>query len=112
MATISVIGSNLTISFTGREGRVLGRPNLKLDKSGIKTVSFESNFQAKDLGKRVSRRPLLGGLLGEYRKGEEKIVVVGNSGRGYLKISLHHPTIDQVWYFGSDAESLLALLSK
>jgi hypothetical protein len=55
---------------------------------------------------------LIGGVLGGYRKGEAKIIALGYSGRSYLKISLIHPTLDQIWYFGSDAKALLELLSK
>lgn len=112
MARLKLVGNNLTISFTGRESRLIGRPNLKVDKSRIKAASLESNFEASNLGIRVSRRPLFGGLLGEYRKDKNKILIIGKSGESYLKLALQHPTIDQIWYFGSDAESLLVFLNK
>jgi len=112
MARLKFVGNNLTITFTGRESRLIGRPNLKVDKSRIKEASLESNFAANDLGTRVSRRPIFGGLLGEYRKDKNKILIIGKFGDSYLKLVLQHPTIDQIWYFGSDAESLLAFLNK
>jgi len=112
VANLSVTDSTLRIDFSGRESRILGRPSLKLDKTRITAVSFETSFDRSSLGKRQSRMAFIGGVLGVYRKGEAKIIALGYSGRSYLKISLIHPTIDQIWYFGSDAKALLELLSK
>ena len=114
MSEIFVAANNLVIEFSAREKRLLNRPSIKLQTSRIRTSSFETDFKNRDLGTRVSSRPLFGGLVGEYRRDQSKIIVLGNPGksRGFLKLALMHPTIDEIWYFGADAESILSSLKK
>ena len=114
MSKVFVAANNLVIEFSAREKRLLNRPSIKLQTSRIKTSSFETDFKNRDLGTRVSSRPLFGGMLGEYRRDQSKIILLGNPGksRGFLKLALIHPTIDEIWYFGDDAESILSSLKK
>jgi hypothetical protein len=114
MAKVFIDGNNLNIEFSAREKRLLGRPSIKLQTSRIKSSSFETDFKNRDLGTRVSRRPLFAGLMGEYRAHQAKIIVLGNprKSRSFLKLSLSHPTIDEIWYFGADAEAVFNSLKK
>jgi hypothetical protein len=52
--------------------------------------------------------------MGEYRAHQAKIIVLGNprKSRSFLKLSFMHPTIDEIWYFGADAEAVFNSLKK
>jgi len=114
MARLILSGDTLLVGFTTREKRVLGRPDVKLQKSRIKAAIVETEFNNRNLGTRVSRRSLFGCLLGEYRRDQSKVIVLGKPGTSgsFLKLSLSHPTIDEIWYFGADAEAVLDSLKK
>jgi hypothetical protein len=114
MARLTISGDTLLLGFTTREKRVLGRPDIKLQRNRIKSATVETEFKSRDLGTTVSRRSLFGGLLGEYRREQSKIIVLGKPGKSgsFLKLSLSHPTIDEIWYFGADAEVVLDSLNK
>lgn len=114
MARLTISRDSLLVGFTTREKRVLGRPDIKLQRNRIKSANVETEFKSRDLGTRVSRRSLFGGLLGEYRRDQSKIIVLGKPGQSgsFLKLSLSHPTIDEIWYFGADAEAVLDSLKK
>jgi len=114
MARLITNTDHLLVGFTTREKRVLSRPDVKLQRNRIKSATVETDFKSRDLGTRVSRRSLFGGLLGEYRRDQSKIIVLGKPGQSgsFLKLSLSHPTIDEIWYFGADAEVVLESLNK
>ena len=105
LANVSVTSTKLQISLGSHERYILGRPNLYLDLGRIVSVSLVSNPKRLDLGVRITKRPLFGRVLGEYRYGSRRLVALGNPRRGgqHLKVKLSHPTIDEIWYFGRDA---------
>ena len=113
MAKFSTVNNTLGIYLTRAETKLLGRPSFKLDKNRIFDVVLVDQLKMSDLGLRVTRRPLLGGLLGEYRNGSKKIIALGKASKGPVaQLKLIHPTIDEIWYSGQDAAELLASLKK
>ena len=112
MARFTIAGRHLHVSLTARERRLLGRPNFTIDPSRITSVQISQGTNILELGTRVSRRSLLGGVLGEYRAGTRKIVVLGkNRAPRHLIITLQHPTIDEIIYFGNDVEVIYQRLT-
>ncbi|MFM8926678.1 MAG: hypothetical protein ACKOFA_00530 [Rhodoluna sp.] len=113
MVSIAVGPKSLSISLSARERSLLGRPNLALELNRVKAFQITEMPGAGELGVRVSKRPLLGGLTGEWRLGSSRMVVLGGkAGAKALKLTLLHPTIDVIWYSGTDVESLFAQLGK
>jgi len=111
MASIAVGPKSLSVSLGVRERSILGRPNLSIDLTRITSFEIAELPGAADLGTRLSKRPFLGGLTGEWRSGSSRIVVLGGkAGAKALKISLLHPTIDEIWYSGSDIEQVASRL--
>ncbi|NBW72907.1 MAG: hypothetical protein EBR26_00630 [Microbacteriaceae bacterium] len=111
MASIAVGPKSLSVSLGLRERSILGRPNLAIELTRIKSFELAELPRSVDLGTRVSKRPFLGGLTGEWRSGPSRIVVLGGrAGAKALKISLLHPTIDEIWYSGSDIEQVASKL--
>ena len=108
MATYSFTNQSFNIRLTSRERRALGRPSLNLEKSRVLAIEF-AEFPGKGaLGLKVSRGVLFPGVMGEYRTNSKKFVVLGNlRGSGAsLKITLSHPSIDEIWVCGSAAIEL------
>ena len=108
MATYSFTNQTFNIKLTSRERKVLGRPNLSLEKTRVLGVDI-LEFPGKGaLGLRVSRGVLFPGVMGEYRSNAKKILVLGNlrASRANLKITLSHPSIDEIWVCGSEAIEL------
>lgn len=112
MARITMAGKNLQVSLTARERKLLGRPNFTIDPSRITAVEIAAGVKLPELGTKVSRRSLLGGVLGEYRAGARKIMVLGKArALRHLIITLKHPTIDEIIYCGNDADAIYRQLS-
>jgi hypothetical protein len=108
MSTYSFTNQTFNISLTSRERKILGRPSLKLEKSRVLAAEF-AEFPGKGaLGLRISRGVLFSGVMGEYRSNSKKILVLGNlrSSGANLKITLSHPSIDEIWVCGSSAIEL------
>ena len=112
MAKLLVTGKNLQVSLTARERKLLGRPNFTLDPTRISKVEIGAGVKLPELGTKVSRRSILGGVLGEYRAGARKIMVLGKArALRHLIIKLKHPTIDEIIYCGNDADAIYQYLS-
>ena len=107
MVTVSITEKAVVLALSRRERVLFGRPSLSIELNRVTGVSLEPLPDKSKLGVRVTRRPLFGYLVGEWRLGSSKVLVLkGRTGSAALKISLKHPTIDQIWYSGSDAEQL------
>ena len=115
MAKINIQGKQLRVSFSPSERHLLGRPDLSLELDRVVDVSVVPKPKSADLGRRVSKAPLLGGLTGEYRAGSRKILVVGRSST-YIRIALRHPSVDEIWVGGQNqlatAETITNALKK
>jgi hypothetical protein len=114
MARFVVTSKHLEVALSAIERRVLGRPNLKIELNRISDVSLGSGIKIAELGDKVSRSSIFSGILGEYRAGTKKIMVLSKSRAAkHLVITLKHPTVDEIRYTGKDIESLYqALTSK
>lgn len=112
MVTVEVATKALVLKLNSRERALLGRPSLSIELNRITGVSLETLPDKANLGIRISRRPLLGSLVGEWRSGRSRILVLrGRAGAQAVRISLKHPTIDQIWYAGADAKQLASQLA-
>ena len=114
MAKITIHGNQLEVSFSPTERYLLGRRDVSLDLDRVVDVSLVPKPKSSDLGRRVSKASLLGGLTGEYRSGSRKILVIGRS--SYIRITLRHPSFDEIWVGGQSqlatAESITLALKK
>lgn len=107
MARIVVFGKHLEVSLSALERRVLGRPTVKVELSRISDVRLGSGINLAELGTKVSRSSIFGGILGEYRAGAKKIMVLGRSRAAkYLVVTFKHPSIDEIWVSGPQATEL------
>jgi hypothetical protein len=112
VAELVVTGKHIQVSLSARERKLLGRPNFTIDPSRITAVEIGAGVKLPELGTKVSRRSLLGGVLGEYRAGARKIMVLGKArALRHLIITLKHPTIDEIIYCGNDADAIYQQLS-
>ena len=105
MASLSFSKVSLTIHLNGRERRALGRPNLVLEKSRLKSAELADLPGKESLGMKTSKFSLFSGSMGEYRTNSKRVLVLGSSKTGLL-IKLSHPSIDEVWFCGSQAKEL------
>lgn len=105
MASFSFSNVSLTIHLNGRERRALGRPNLVLEKSRLKSVELADLPGKESLGMKTSKFSLFSGAMGEYRTNSKRILVLGSSKTGLL-IKVSHPSIDEVWFCGFQAKEL------
>jgi hypothetical protein len=113
MAQIVLTGTHLEVSLNALESRLLGRPNFKIDLGRISAATLGTGEKLTELGTKVSKNSLLGGILGEYRVGSKRVMVLGTSRAGkHVTISGLHPTIDQIIYCEKDAEALYESLTK
>ncbi len=113
MARIVVFGKYLEVSLSALERRVLGRPKVKVELSRISDVRLGSGINLAELGTKVSRSSIFGGILGEYRAGAKKIMVLGRSRAAkHLVVTFKHPSIDEIRYCGKDVEDLYKALTK
>jgi hypothetical protein len=113
LARVIVLNGKVKVSLSNRERFLLGRPDFTLDMERISLVQVKENPNFEDLGPRVTKKPLFGARTGEYRNGAKKALVLGRgSKKPFLKISLIHPTIDEIWYIGADAASIAEDLQK
>jgi hypothetical protein len=112
MARFVVSGKHLEVSLSAIERRILGRPHLKIELNRISDVHLGSGINLSELGDKVSGGFIFSGLLGEYRAGAKKIMVLSKSRAAkHLVITLKHPTIDEIRYTGKDMESLFKTLT-
>lgn len=112
MARLHIAGKHLHVSLTARERKLLERPNFIIDPSRITSVQISDGVTLPELGTKVSRRSLLGGVLGEYRTGSRRLLVLGKGGAPkHLIITLAHPSIDEIIYCGKDADAIYQRLS-
>jgi len=112
MARFVMTGKHLELSLSAIERRILGRPHLKIELNRISDVHLGSGINLSELGDRVSGSSVFSGILGEYRAGTKKIMVLSKSRAAkHLVITLKHPTIDEIRYTGKDMESLYQALT-
>ena len=114
MATFILTKDAFKIHLSPAESRALGRPNLSLDKSRIESFQVVDFPEKLRLGQKVSKAMLFNSFLGEYRARTQRTLVLGKL-RGSsetLKISISHPTIDQILVCGRQVRDLESMLSK
>ena len=114
MATFSFSKLAFSINLNGREKRALNRPSLVLEKSRLTSAEF-AEFPGKGtLGIKISKHMLFFGVVGEYRSNSKRSLILGRLGGSgeALKIKISHPSIDEIWVCGSQAEQLEADLKK
>ena len=108
MATFSFSKLAFSINLNGREKRALNRPSLVLEKTRLISAEFAEFPGKATLGIKISKHILFLGLVGEYRSNSKRTLVLGRLGSSEhaLKIKVSHPSIDELWVLGSQAESL------
>ncbi len=114
MAAYSFSKLAFSINLNGREKRALNRPSLVLEKTRLISAEF-ADFPGKaTLGIKISKHLLFLGLVGEYRSNSKRSLVLGRLGGSgqALKIRISHPSIDEIWVCGSQAEQLEQDLKK
>jgi hypothetical protein len=106
--------TTFTIRFNWLESRALGRPHFVLEKARLISVESLVLPGKRELGARISKTSLFLGVLGEYRSGSNRVLVLGNSrGSGpSLKIKVSHPSIDVIWVCGSQVAELEGQLAE
>ena len=114
MASFSFNKVAFSINLNGREKRALNRPNLVLEKTRLMSVEFAEFPGKATLGIKISKHLLFLGVVGEYRSNSKRSLVLGRLGGAgqALKIKISHPSIDEIWVCGSQAEQLEADLKK
>ena len=82
------------------------------DPSRITSVQIFSGEALPEPGGKVSKKSFFGGVIGEYRAGSRKLMVFGKA-RAIrpLVITLQHPTVDKICYYGNDADVIHQLMS-
>lgn len=78
MASYGFNKTSFTVTFNWRERRSLGRPHLSIEKSRITSVTALEFPGKANLGVRISKRPFLFGILGEFRSSNKRTLVLGN----------------------------------
>lgn len=93
---------------------MLGRPSISLDKSRLKAFKLIDMPERVALGQKVSRPMLFNSLVGEYRTRSLRTLVLGKvrGSQQALKITISHPSIDQIYVFGSQASELESKLAQ
>lgn len=113
MATFTFTKEAFRLNLSTAESKALGRPSISLDKIRLKAFKLIDMPERVALGQKVSRPILFNSLIGEYRTSSLRTLVLGKA-KGpeqVLKISISHPSIDQVLVCGvqsSELESKLA----
>ena len=114
MASFTFTNESLKINLSPAESRVIGRPSISLDKSRLKAFKLIDVPERVALGQKVSRPMLFNSLVGEYRTSSLRTLVLGKA-RGSqqaLKITISHPSIDQVLVCGVQASELESKLAQ
>ena len=114
MATFTFTKEAFRLNLSPAESRALGRPSISLDKSRLKAFKLIDMPERVALGQKVSRPMLFNSLLGEYRTSSVRTLVLGKA-KGQeqvLKISISHPSIDQVLVCGAQASELESKLAQ
>ena len=108
VATYTFSKLAFSINLNGREKRALNRPNLVLEKTRLITVDFAEFPGKATLGIKISKNMLFFGVSGEYRSNSKRSLVLGRLGGSgqALKIKISHPSIDEIWVCGSQADQL------
>lgn len=108
MATFTVGKGALHVNLSSRERRALRRTGLTIEKDRLLSVGLEQFPRKLDLGVKMSKTRLFGGVLGEYRSNTKKLLVLGNPGRSELslRIRISHPNIDEIWVCGARSGTL------
>jgi hypothetical protein len=114
VASFSFSKLAFSINLNGREKRALNRPSLVLEKTRLMTVEFAEFPGKATLGIKISKHMLFFGVAGEYRSNSKRSLVLGRLGGSgqALKIRISHPSIDEIWICGSQAEQLEVDLKK
>jgi hypothetical protein len=108
VASFSFSKMAFSINLNGREKRALNRPSLVLEKSRLITADL-ADFPGKaTLGIKISKQLMFLGLVGEYRSNSKRSLVLGRLGGSgqALKIKISHPSIDEIWVCGSQANEI------
>jgi hypothetical protein len=108
MATFTFSKNALHVNLSSGERRALRRTGLTVEKYRLLQVGLEQFPGKLDLGVKISRTMLFGGVLGEYRSNTKKLFVLGNPGRSELslRIRISHPNIDEIWVCGARSGTL------
>ena len=108
MASFTFTNESLKINLSPAESRVIGRPSISLDKSRLKAFKLIDMPERVALGQKVSRPMLFNSLVGEYRTSSLRTLVLGKAkgSEQVLKITISHPSIDQVLVCGAQASEL------
>ena len=108
MASYSFTNRTFNIKLTARESKALRRPNLSLEKARVSAVDLLEFPGKAAFGVRVSKAMLFPGVMGAYRSDSKRVLVLGNlrGSEASLKITLSHPSIDEIWVCGSEALEL------
>lgn len=107
MASFHFHNGTFTINLNGKERRALARPKLLIEKSRLIAMELAEYPGKAALGIKTSKAALFSGILGEFRSGSKKILVLGKlRGRSGLKIKVSHPNFDEIWVFGHEVAEL------
>lgn len=113
MASGKVQRDKLEIVLNAWERVIFDRPALSLELNRIKKVNLEIMPDKDQLGVRISRKPIFGGLTGEWRSGSSRVFVFGGrKGTQALLLVISHPTTDKLWYAGANAKQLFDELTE
>ena len=114
MAKFQVSMNKFRVSLTFQERAALSRPDIVLEANRLTSTELGKLPSKRDLGTRISKRGLFSGITREYRAGTKKILVIGKSGSGKscLKIKFSHPTLDELWYCGTDADKVKVIVDQ
>jgi len=113
MASGKVQRDKLEIVLNAWERVIFDRPAVSLELNRIKKVNLEIMPDKDQLGVRISRKPIFGGLTGEWRSGSSRVFVFGGrKGTQALLLVISHPTTDKLWYAGANAKQLFDELTE
>jgi hypothetical protein len=108
LASFSFSKSAFSINLNGREKRALNRPSLILEKSRLITAELVDFPGKATLGVKISKHMLHFGVAGQYRSNSKRSLVLGRLGGSgqALKIKISHPSLDEIWVCGSQANEI------
>lgn len=108
MSNYTITKDAFKINLSPRERRALARRGLSIERTRLVSAQLAEFPEKLDLGLKVPKNLLFGGVFGEYRANTKKILVLGNTkgSEPCLKIRISHPNIDEIWVCGSKAAPL------
>jgi hypothetical protein len=108
MANYVFIKDVFNVNLSYLERRTLARTGLSLEKSRLVSADIAKFPEKLELGRKISKIVFLGGISGEYRSNNKKILVFGKPTASdlSLRIRVSHPNIDEIWVCGAKAVPL------